>query len=220
MIIAATADLHGYLPEIPECDILLIAGDVCPSSNHRRDFQANWLSGHFRPWLESLPAKEIVWTAGNHDFVLQDMNIKKRSALGGHYLDNEEIVIDGFKIWGSPMSPTFGNWAFMRDDAGLGEIWEKIPKDTDILMVHGPIYGYGDTVLWPMGRDPHVGSQTLRNRLTYTHFDNLRLFVCGHIHESQGGEWFIGGDNAFEVVNVSYVNENYEPVNPVMVFEL
>lgn len=219
--IIATADLHGHLPEIPKCDLLLIGGDICPTANHDRRYQANWLSGHFALWMESLPAKRIVWTGGNHDFVLQDINPAKRSRFGGTYLHNISCEIDGIKIWASPFSPSFGNWAFMRNDSSLVEIWDDIPYDVDILMVHGPFYGSGDKVVnnWHSG-DTCVGSKSLRNHLTYRDFPNLKLFLTGHIHEGYGKEEVQLGNNKFISANVSYVDEDYKPGNPPMEFEL
>jgi Icc-related predicted phosphoesterase len=217
MRIVAIADLHGTLPRIPECDLLLIGGDVTPVWNHSRQYQARWLRGEFSTWLVQQPAKQIVGIGGNHDFVLQESETLGRE-LPWIYLDNSEFEVDGLKIWGSPLSPTFGNWAFMRDDRGLGEVWETIPNDVDILMVHGPMFGYQDGVKFPVGH--HAGSVSLTNRLMYEEYPNLKLFVCGHIHEAYGQIPVEMGENLFVVANASLVDFNYQPVNPHMEFEL
>lgn len=222
MKIVATADLHGNLPKIPECDLLLIGGDVCPTTDHKLQFQSKWMKEVFKSWLREVPAYEIVWIGGNHDFILQELDFAKIDNIGGTYLDGtEHRTASGLKVWGSPLSPTFGKWAFMRDDAGLAAEWEKIPNDVDILMVHGPMYGIGDEVDndWHP-RDPHVGSKTLRNRIGYGDFPNLKLFITGHIHEGYGWDEVEIGNNKFTYANVSHVNSAYNPVNPPMVFNL
>lgn len=224
MKVVATADLHGYLPkpgEIPECDLLLIAGDVCPVWDHNRSFQAKWLRGTFSDWLKNQPAKHIVGVGGNHDFVLQESK-RLGYELPWTYLDNDSFTVDGrVKVWGSPLSPTFGQWAFMRDDRDLAATWESIPTDTDILLVHGPPFGYGDKVNNSWTPDPLVGSKTLMNRLWYGGFDKLKLIISGHIHEAYeaGTIELLGGHKAIWA-NVSYLGDNYERLNPPMVFEL
>jgi predicted phosphodiesterase len=199
--VCCVSDLHGYLPEIPECDLLLIAGDVAPddfvdvvpSDVSPLEYQEDWLFREFEPWLRSAPAKAIVGIAGNHDSALY-----KRGALGYEldwtYLRDEEVVLTHpafgrpLKIWGSPYTPKFGNWPFMLSPGLLAEKWRTIPKDIDILMTHGPAYGVNDTTTYFLapGEDPHVGCGALRRTLHYEDFPNLKLFVNGHIHEGYG----------------------------------
>lgn len=214
--IVATSDFHGYLPDIPECDLLLIAGDICPVWNHDRAFQMDWLRWQFSPWMKKQPAKEIVWVGGNHDFVLEHARRFKIDDLGGTYLYNESAEVLGSKIWGSPLSPTFGKWAFMYDDELLWDYWQKIPEDTEIIVVHGPPFGYGDKTLGYMGSPPiNVGSRSLRNRIN--ELPNLKFVVCGHIHPDYGTHLTLQG---VKVINATHVDDKYDPVNLPVEVEL
>jgi Icc-related predicted phosphoesterase len=208
--IAATADLHGNTPEIPPCDVLLIAGDVCPVSDHRNGFQRRWLETVFAPWLTSLDAGAIVGIAGNHDFVAQAEPALMRS-LPWTYLCDESTRVGGITIHGSPWTPTFHEWAFMRDEPELVPLWTQIPDDVDVLMTHGPPFERGDLVV--DGR--HAGSTTLLARLG--ELERLRLHVFGHIHESHGSRDRLGDAT---LANVSYVDFHYRPVQPPVVFDV
>jgi Icc-related predicted phosphoesterase len=218
MKIVATSDLHGHLPEISECDLLLIAGDVCPVWDHKEQYQMDWLRHSFSPWMKEQPAREIVWIGGNHDFVLEKARRSKIDALGGTYLEDQEFEFEGVKIWGSPYSPTFGNWAFMEDDWWLFDIWNKISEDTEILVVHGPPMGYGDLTTGFMGNPPeNVGSRTLRDRIRKENMPELKVVVTGHIHPAYGSYETLDG---VKVINASFVNEQYKPKNRPVEFEL
>src|SRR5580658_8754431 len=95
--IVAISDQHGVLPEIPACDLLLIAGDVCPVSNHAIDFQAAWLAAEFRQWLKCVPARKSVFIAGNHDFVFEQRSGFLPPSFPATYLQDSGIEWEGLR---------------------------------------------------------------------------------------------------------------------------
>jgi Icc-related predicted phosphoesterase len=208
--VAATSDLHGSLPEIPSCDLLVIAGDLCPVEDHALDFQRRWLEGPFSEWLGGLDAGSVVGIAGNHDFVAEaDPELMR--GLPWTYLCDETVDLDPLRIHGSPWTPTFMEWAFMKDEADLDAVWALIPPDVDVLVTHGPPFGHGDLAVHGL----HVGSDSLAARLSG--LERLRLHAFGHIHEGWGSRETDGNTT---IANVSYVDFDYRPVQPATVFEL
>lgn len=121
MRVVATADLHGDLPNInawPDGDVLVLAGDTCfLERNWRRPNSATFAPMRSNEWLGVAREKytHIVGIAGNHDFAMESAPTLARG-LDWTYLQDEEIVIDGFKFYGTPWSKTFLNWAFMKPD--------------------------------------------------------------------------------------------------------
>lgn len=195
--IVATSDLHGFLPEIPLCDLLLIGGDICPDGHEKE--QSDWLGTTFRRWLRTVKAKEIVAVAGNHDWVFQNRP-ELVPTLRWHYLLDSGITLFGYKIWGSPWQPVFFDWAFNLKEPELDEKWKLIPEDTNILLLHGPPYRYGDR----NAQGEHTGSPSLTKRIQEI---QPQLVVCGHIHEARG-DYHI---NQTHVLNVSQLDLRYQP---------
>ena len=107
----------------------------------------------------------------------------------------------GIKIYGSPWQPEFCNWAFNLPRTGLElqEKWENIPKDTDILITHGPPWGHLDVV---RGRTDNLGCELLRQRV-----DEIKpkIHVFGHIHSGYGYKF----ENETHFINASVLNESY-----------
>lgn len=202
MLIRAYSDLHGMLPLIDPCDVLLIAGDVCPIvGDHGVDEQARWVENEFSTWLAQVPAEKIVFTPGNHDFVFEQRT--DWPDLPAELLIDQSTVLssDGPSVFASPWVPALPNWAFHADDEQLQAAVDAIPEGTDLWLQHGPPFGILDA-LWRNGQ--HVGSRQLLRAL-----DDKppQVLVCGHIHEAAGfaehGETLIA--------NVSFVDEFYEP---------
>jgi Icc-related predicted phosphoesterase len=211
MKIVATSDLHGALPEIPECDLLLIGGDVCPiDQSHETKRQRSWLRKTFAPWLEELPAKEIVWICGNHDFVGETPGFWRVAAeFRGFYLQDKWAQVNGLKIYGFPWTPNLKHWAFYKGDDDWREVNQQIPEDADIILMHSPPRGVGGLD----GNHPEWCAPHIYERLAYV---CPKLVVFGHIHEGYG-ERKIGD---VQLANVAHMNEFYEPVNPPMVFDI
>lgn len=206
MRIAAIADLHGYLPELPPCDVLVIAGDICPDG--RPGTQLQWLGTKFRAWLPKKTPVVAVW--GNHDFVGARVPVSSLLQLPVTFLQDDYVVIDGVKFHGTPWHPWINDWwVFGTSEERLADHWQEIQPDTDVLISHGPPYQILDRCL----DGEHVGSKTQR---AWLDAHPVPLTICGHIHEAVGNI-FVGKSH---FANVSLVDFNYQPINAVQIFEV
>jgi Icc-related predicted phosphoesterase len=223
--VVAISDLHGHLPNIEPTDFLLIAGDICPHFGRpvggREDVfgQSQWLNGPFREWLDKIPAKEVVAVFGNHDWIGQKRPDMVPSSLRWHLLYDKSVTINGWKFYGSPYQLNFYDWAFNAPSGAEGEVFlnkkfSEIEEDTDIIIVHGPPLGFGDTTT----DGSRTGSTSLLNNI---HRVKPALSVSGHIHSGRG-KWNVVRENMSDgiIANVSIVNEEYKMVHEPMVFEL
>jgi hypothetical protein len=216
MKLIAISDLHGNLPDkMPEGDLLLIAGDVCPDYRNRvgpQDLekwgrpQREWFLTKFQGWLENLPIPSALMTWGNHDW-LEDRLLPCVKI-------DELVEHDGLKIWFSPWSNEFCGWSWMKEPEALKAIYNAIPEGIDILVSHQPPFGHCDTPGPPYGNGTtHVGSKELFDAIIRVQPD---IVLCGHIHGGYGHSK-IGRTTVY---NVSLVDEAYRPVNPVTVIEV
>lgn len=199
---------------VPAGDILVHSGDLCSRGRLEevRDFAA---------WMGSQPHPNKIIVPGNHDRSIEENTSACRRIFeqhGIHLLINEATEIDGFRFFGSPYTPTFFHWHFMKDRGNdLAAIWRNIPDSTDVLITHGPAYGHGDLTNPRQGNPPrNAGCFELLVRLRTL---RPQYHIFGHIHEGYGitisdevpGTTF---------VNAATCSADYKPVNPAHLLRL
>lgn len=191
---------------LPKGDVLLHAGDISYKGKKSEVMD-------FLEWFKKQDFKHKIFIAGNHDFFFEKekpQEIKKLIPDNIIYLKDEFVMVESIKIWGSPFTPWFFNWAFNeRRGALLARHWQKIPADTDILMTHGPVFGILDMVV----NEQHVGCKDLLEKVKEL---KPKVHVCGHIHEDYGTVKRFGT----KFINASVLNEAYELTNKPITFEL
>jgi len=166
VVIRAVSDLHGHLPDVPACDLLLIAGDICPLTDGRAAVQAAWLDGPCRAWLQGLPVGHVVVVAGNHDFVFEQP--ERVPPLPWTYLQDRLVTVGGLRVYGTPWTPIAGHWAFQATAEELAQRLASMPTGLDVLVSHFPPRGFGDCVrprdyslLSGCPPEVHIGSDAL-----------------------------------------------------------
>eukprot|EP00736_Rhodelphis_marinus_P009324 Rmarinus@m.4073 len=233
--VACLSDTHGLHRKmlnqnaIPTCDILIHAGDFTRTGTLKEimDF-VMWFKGLRR-------ARYKVLIAGNHDLTLhtefyeskhREFHLRKEDSTacrnylrGQHakdnffYLEDDSVLIEGLKIYGTPWQPKFRDWAFNLEEKELREKWDMIPDDTDILLTHAPPRGYGDDI----NKDPtlpprHVGCPLLLEAVNRI---QPRFHVFGHIHEGYGVS--MNSDTCF--INASTCTFDYRTRSSTFIFE-
>lgn len=219
LVVRGASDLHGFLPTVEPCDVLLLAGDLVPLDvQEDMELSHRWFSDVFATWLEEIPAGEVVGIGGNHDYLLH--TLWRGIGPGAHeglfgadwiYLQDVGTTLAcGLTVWGTPWSPGTGDWAFMGHDHELDLFFNAIPPGLDVLLTHTPPYGKGDRA--PREPNPlagwlkaheHIGSKTLQAAI---HRAKPRLVVYGHVHADGG--WRLDTPDT-RYANVSVLDENY-----------
>lgn len=198
--IICITDTHSATPPLPPGDILIHAGDLTAHGTF------NELQAQLQ-WLSSQPHTHKIVIAGNHDILLDEAtdarfvtrqgdSAAERKALdwsGIRYLQNEAVTLElpvgeqqvrRVKIYGSPLTPELGRWAFQYP--AIRDVWTgQIPEDTDILVAHGPpaLYGDWDGETGPSGRVKVKGDGYLLREIRRV---KPKMVVCGHIHGAYG----------------------------------
>lgn len=198
--------------DLPGGDLLIHAGDFMTSGYSVTE------ATQFFEWFDSIDNYEYkIFIAGNHDRVMQNQPDEMLGILTAYksidYLQDADCAMyyDGHngdipdsvvRIYGSPWQPEFYNWAFNlpRNGAGLASKWEAIPANTDILVTHGPAFGYLDDTIGRRGT--HLGCELLAERIEAL---RPKIHVSGHIHSGHG--YYYNGHTHF--FNASVLDERY-----------
>jgi Icc-related predicted phosphoesterase len=194
VFISDTHNQHDQL-RLPDGDFLIHAGDF--SGRGRPEEVAA-----FMRWFSQQPHRHKICIAGNHDFMAERDPKAFRALIPDHvvYLEDSGVTLEGLRFWGSPITPWFFDWAFNRHrGAEIRPHWALIPKDTDILITHGPPYRILD-VLAHDGRP--VGCLDLLETVTTI---KPKVHVFGHIHEAYGQL----EQDGTAYLNASVLDENY-----------
>lgn len=213
MCLSDTHTMHHKvdLGDLSEIDCVVHTGDFSNGDELSTD--------NFLCWFSDLPVKHKILVAGNHDKEVQRNNDRfkiKTAVLGITYLQDSGCEIEGISFYGCPWVNQFYNWAFMCYERDLSKIYKLIPKDTQVLLSHGPAQGYLDFVERVGGG--HVGSLALRDRIKK--LPKLKYHIFGHIHCCAGILEIETKSNKYTAVNASILNDDYKIANKPIVIEI
>jgi predicted phosphohydrolase len=215
-----------YEMTLPEGDMAICCGDISSSGTRAqvRDFME---------WFAEQPHKYKIMIAGNHDFWFEPGHVRNRYLRpdenprdiipeGITYLENETIEIEGIKIFGSPYTPWFHDWAFnsYRGEA-CKKHWDLIEPGTDIVITHGPP---SDTHLDRCKYGDRVGCVDLAKAIAVI---KPKICAFGHIHEAYGQDdkEILDPENKeapgkiTKLINCSVLNLKYEMTNAPVVID-
>lgn len=185
MIIKCISDTHGFHKEFRDLDfqgidMLIHAGDF---SNAKNPVFNESEAFDFLHWYNELKVKHKVLIAGNHDTSVEAGLVNSKHFENITYLEHESITIEGINIFGSPYTPQFCGWSFMKDRGKLDPYWQQIPVNTDILVTHGPPKGILDLSYNMQDQLEYCGDKELFNHVMRV---QPKYHIYGHIHDSKG----------------------------------
>ena len=206
-IIGCTHGMHGAI-DIPDADVLIHTGDVSMHSTENDVLK-------FGAWFGKQPHEHKLCIAGNHDRFMSRRNLPDNVT----YLQDSKTEIDGMVFYGSPWTPMFFDWYWMKERGeDIAERWRLMPDETDVLITHGPAHGCLDRTI----EGVHAGCERLSSELERV-MPHLHCF--SHIHEAAGvcdltsvADMMKPFNQPLISVNASIVTRGMKPINkPVLI---
>lgn len=173
VVIADTHGQHKKINPLPEGDILIHAGDMTLDNNMTQGIKSLRSLDH---WFGEQDFEKVICIAGNHDKVLAEGIVTKlQNAV---YLEDEHYEYKGVTFYGSPWTlPFYG--VYNANEEILGQKYNKISSNTDVLITHGP----PKDILDRTNHGTSIGSFSLANALERI---KPKYHVFGHVHYSTG----------------------------------
>jgi Icc-related predicted phosphoesterase len=188
-------------------DIIIHSGDIS-SVGYKHEIV------DFCKWFDNLDYDFKIFIAGNHELTFQDNPDMVSEIINSYknisYLEDDFLTIDDIKIWGSPWTPVFYNWAFNGTADELEQKWETIPNDVNIVITHGPVFGHLDKILGESGNN--LGCYSLAQKLSKI---KPKMHICGHIHSGYGYKYY----NGTHFFNGSVLDERHIYAQPPFNFD-
>ena len=202
--VVCISDTHGTQPAVPDGDILLHAGDltnfgtfaelqaqltwlntlphthiVVIAGNHDLLLDPAFLARHPERIIEEEGAARADLDWGRITYLHNagaTLRFPNSSSSGGDDGPDEKAGGRKLTVWGAPLTPEFGVWAFQSPPAR--DAWtDALPAGVDVLLTHGPPLAHLDL-------DGQGDGRLLRELA----LARPRLVVCGHVHRGRGRE--------------------------------
>ena len=187
VFISDTHGLHNEL-ELPEGDMIIHGGDITDHGTKEEVID-------FLNWFKHLDYSTKIFIGGNHDIYLDEYPVDLLELIPDNitYLRNNSVEIKKIKIWGSPTTPDFMEWAFGMKREEMKNHWKYMPEEIDILLTHSPPY----QILDKSGEFKSLGCKELLLKVEKL---KPRFHLFGHVHASYGqikinGTEFVNGSN-------------------------
>jgi len=215
MKIVALANSHGlYKEEIPECDVLVHAGNICNGESPIADFNT------FCTWLQSNEGKfkHVLYVPGNWDYLIYKelkRSVETLSLFNATVLLDRSIELNGVVFYGCPWGPITAKGAFTC--LGTDHDKFKFPEKLDVLITHHNPYFILDSVrrsceTYYMGGKQHNTTYYYAHEGFYAIKEGVKelkhppkIHIFGHIGPEEGEKWTIK-ENGIRFCNVSLTN--------------
>lgn len=216
-LISDTHTQHAELQVPGDVDMVVHCGDEANSHKSKPNLIE---SRDFFNWFHALDIPHKVFIPGNHSVAIEHKLLTPDEYPEIRFLIHQQIEIENLKIFGSPYTPWFFNWAYNVARPDLEAIWATIPNEIDLLITHGPPKGILDVTRdWKTKQPIHIGSKSLTDHVLTRIKPSVHAF--GHLHDEAGirnfGEKL---EDGVRFINCSCCNLSGQLVNHGAVIEL